>query len=122
MRTLLPCRPKPKPDELFSSWLIRLADTYRMRLGDFLQYLGIASHFHSSDIDRLAPEELIRLVAEMTGTEFEDARRTLLRERVRLFPLDEVQIESRSWAWLIPLGHSRRSGRIAGFSVLSGLP
>ncbi len=115
MRELLPCRPKPKPKELFSSWLIRLSETYRMRLCDFLQFLGIASHFHSSDIDRLAPLELVRLVAKMTGTEFRDARRTLLRERVRLFPVNQVQTESPSWAWLIPLGHSRRSGRIAGF-------
>jgi TniQ len=115
MGGLLTCRPKPKPDELFSSWLIRLAEMYRMRLSDFLQFLGIASHFHSSDIDRLAPEELIRLVAMMTGTDLEDARRTLLRTRVRLFPVDQVQTESPSWAWLIPLGHSRRSGRIAGF-------
>jgi hypothetical protein len=86
-----------------------------MRLCDFLQFLGIASHFHSSDIDRLAPDELIRLVATMTGTELVDARRTLLRNQVRLFPLDQVQTESPSWAWIIPLGHSRRSGRIAGF-------
>ena len=40
---------------------------------------------------------------------------TLLRNRVRLLPVSEVQIESPSWAWLIPLGHSRRSGRMAGY-------
>ena len=59
MGSLLPCRPKPRPDELLSSWLIRLADMYRMRLRDFMQFLGIAWHFHSSDIDRLAPEPLL---------------------------------------------------------------
>ena len=114
MSNLLPCRPKPKPDELFSSWLIRIAEMYRMRLIDLLQFLGIASHFHSSDIDRLAPEDLICLLAEMTGVELEDARQTLLRNRVQLFPLDQVQTESPSWAWMIPLGQSRRSGTIAG--------
>jgi hypothetical protein len=86
-----------------------------MRLRDFMQFLGIAWHFHSSDIDRLAPEPLLAQLSEMTGTALHEAMGTLLRNRVRLLPVSEVQIESPSWAWLIPLGHSRRSGRMAGY-------
>lgn len=112
---LLPCRPKPLPDELFSSWLIRLGNTYRMQFCDFLQMLGLAVHLHNSDIDRLASGTLVRSVCELTGTDIQIGRETLLTRRVAVLHNDRLRFETPDWPWLIPLGRSHRSGAHAGF-------
>ena len=115
--TLLPYRPKPRANELFSSWLIRLANGYEMELFTFLDLLGLSSHLQSSDIDWLAPESLLIRLAELTGADVKQVRRTLLRERARYLQCDEVQIETVARPWMIPIGRSRRFGRTSGFQV-----
>jgi TniQ len=112
---LLPCRPKPLPDELFSSWLIRLASTYCMQFCDFLQMLGLAQHLHNSDIDRIASASLVRSVCKVTGTDPIVGRATLLTHLTSVVHNDKLRIDTPEWPWLIPIGRSHRSGAIAGF-------
>ena len=114
---LLPYHPKPKPDELLSSWLIRIVNNYRMEMSDFLDLLGMSSYLHSSYLDRLAPDLLVEGLCEITGTGLEVARQTILTNRVRLLHTDKVQIETVAWPWLIPIGRSRRFGRTSGYQV-----
>lgn len=112
---LLPCRPKPQPDELFSSWLIRLSRTYCMQFCDFLQILGLAQHLHNTDIDRIASGNLVRSICRMTGTDLSLGRATLLTFRMEILHNEKLRIETPDWPWLIPIGRSHRSGTIAGF-------
>ena len=112
---LLPCRPKPQPDELFSSWLIRLSRTYCLQFCDFLQMVGLARHLNNSDIDRIASDSLVRSVCKVTGTDPIIARATLLRRRMSALHNDRLRIDTPEWPWLIPIGRSHRSGAIAGF-------
>lgn len=119
---LLPYRPKPQPDELFSSWLIRLGNGYRMQFCDFLQLLGLAEHLHNSDIDRLAPDSLVGSVCELTGTDPEVGRATLLTHRMFVLHNDRLSDRHAGVAlvdphWTIP---SKRSP--CWVSVLSSLP
>jgi len=117
MTMLLPYRPKPKPDELLSSWLIRLANGYRMELSEFLDMLCLTSHIHACDVDRLAPEILLIRLSELTGTTIEAARRTLLQSRFGILRTDRLHIQSVAWPWQIPIGHSRHHGRTCGFQI-----
>ena len=117
MRALLPYHPKPKPDELFSSWLIRIVNGYEKEVSEFLDLFGAASYLHSSDIDRLTPSVLVAALCEMTGTDLTIGKGTSLSKRIRPLSSDQVQIDSVARPWLIPIGHSRRSGRTCGFQV-----
>lgn len=115
MTYLLPCRPKPQPDELFSSWMIRLGNTYRTQFCDFLYLLGLAQHLHNSDIDRVAPGSLVKDICELTGTDPKEGRGTLLTHRMTVLHNDRLRIDTPEWPWLIPIGRSHRSGPHTGF-------
>jgi hypothetical protein len=116
-RMLLPYRPKPQPDELLSSWLIRLANAYRMVFSEFLDLLGLQMFIPTSDLDRVAPQALITAVAELTGSESELIDAMLLHRRLKVLNSTNVDINSRAWPWSIPIGVSRLFGRINGFQI-----
>lgn len=88
-----------------------------MDLFDFLDLLGLPLHGRNSDLDRWVPDRLMAGVSEMTGTDPDVARRTLLSTRVRALYTDKLQIETRAWPWMIPVGGSRRFGRTYGLQA-----
>lgn len=98
---LLPFRPKPKKDELLSSWLVRLARGYGM---------GI-------DCDRIRSAGLLNLLESCTGTERASIEQTLLTTHICLPLATEVGSLTASWSWFIPLGYSRRSTQPVGFQI-----
>lgn len=66
---LWPAHPKPLPDELLSSWLVRIARANGLKLQTFcVQVFGHERQLWNRDIDRLAPAWLLRSLAQHTGT------------------------------------------------------
>lgn len=77
---LWPVRPKPFPDELLSSWLVRLAHAHGLKVQTFCHLVfGVSKQLWNRDIDRLAPEWLLTELAERTGTPLAHVRATTLR-------------------------------------------
>jgi hypothetical protein len=114
---LLPFRPKPKEDELLSSWLVRLARGYGMGIDDFLLSTEIGAYIRSSDCDRIQSAGLIKQLHDCTGTTRAAIERTLLIAHVSSLFSDGVQSRSANWSWLIPLGRSGRSTPPLGFQI-----
>ncbi|WP_184711672.1 TniQ family protein [Comamonas odontotermitis] len=77
---LWPIRYKPLPDELLSSWLVRLAHGHGMKVQTFCNLIfGNRRQVWNRDIDRLAPGWLVETLSVHTGTPIEIARKTTLQ-------------------------------------------
>lgn len=79
MPGLLPIRPRPFPDELFSSWLIRLAHANAQRLPYFTAQMTGADYFWRVDPDRFLRPGVAETLAEATGLTVEAIFATTLR-------------------------------------------
>ena len=99
---LLPARMNPLPDELLSSWLVRLAMAHGMKLHSFcVEIFGRKASIWNRDIDKSADESLITTVAARTDTSFESAFRTTLADYAgRIYETHNPQGNS---AWIMPL-------------------
>jgi len=94
--------PNPLPDELLSSWLVRIAHGHNMKLQTFFRVaLGTAQALWFRDIDRQAPDWLIRALSEHTGAGLRQIRRTSLLD------YKGVLYRRYRWSghqyWLLPL-------------------
>lgn len=77
---LWPAHPKPLPDELLSSWLMRTAHANGLRLQTFCNLIfGGRRQVWNRDIDRLGPTWLVSTMAACTGTPWPIAYETTLR-------------------------------------------
>lgn len=77
---LWPIRYKPLPDELLSSWLVRLAHGHGLKVQTFCNLIfGNRLQVWNRDIDRLGPDWLVNELSARTGTPLEIAHRTTLR-------------------------------------------
>lgn len=77
---LWPAHPKPLPDELLSSWLVRIARANGLKLQTFcVQVFGCDRQLWNRDIDRLAPDWLLQSLAQHTGTPLRRVVDTTLR-------------------------------------------
>jgi hypothetical protein len=99
---LWPAHPKPLPDELLSSWIVRIARANGVKLQTMThQLFGDALTPWNRDIDRLAPKWLLKAVSGHTGTPYWDAYRTTLTcYRDRLYP---KRLSSGQLRWILPL-------------------
>lgn len=108
---LWPIRYKPLPDELLSSWLVRLARGHGLRVQTFCNLIfGNQLQVWNRDIDRLGPNWIVDVLAERTGTPIEVARATTLRSyEGRLYP---VFLSSGVLQWIttLQLFHRTRQG------------
>jgi hypothetical protein len=78
--SLWPIRYKPLPDELLSSWLVRLAHGHGLKVQTFCNLIfGNRHQVWNRDIDRLGPDWLILELSARTGTPLATAYRTTLR-------------------------------------------
>lgn len=60
--------PKPLPDELLSSWLVRIVHGHGMKLQTFCRVaLGKGQEVWLRDVDRQAPDWLVRALSKHTG-------------------------------------------------------
>lgn len=79
-RPLWPVHLKPLPDELLSSWLVRLAYAHGLKAQTFSRLLaGSGYHLWNRDIDRTAPDWLIDDLCRNTATARNVANATTLR-------------------------------------------
>ncbi|MDD5544884.1 MAG: TniQ family protein [Acidobacteriia bacterium] len=102
---------KPLPDELLSSWFVRLAHGHGLKVQTFAQVLfGANRQVWNRDIDRLGPEWLLTALSRHTGTPEEQAFRTCLRSYEGL--LFETVRESYVQRWILPIKiyHRKRLG------------
>ena len=77
---LWPIRYKPLPDELLSSWMVRLAHGHGLKVQTFCNLIfGNQFQVWNRDIDRLAPNWLVQKLCDHTGTALEVGHETTLR-------------------------------------------
>ena len=66
--SIWPIHPHPRPDELLSSWMVRLAHANRYKVHDFYAlYFGRERQIWNRDIDHLAPDWLLNGLSFHTG-------------------------------------------------------
>ena len=66
-----PAHPKPLPDELLSSWIVRVAEANAIKLQTLSWMLfGNGVSPWNRDIDRNAPRWLIDVLCEHTGSSY----------------------------------------------------
>ena len=108
---LWPVRPKPLPDELLSSWLVRLAKKNGVKLQRFCDCaFGNDRQIWNRDIDRLAPGWLLRELSMRTNVSLEKIELlTLSSYKGKIFKRLLVCGQQR---WILPLGmyHRKRLG------------
>ncbi|MDQ3555642.1 MAG: TniQ family protein, partial [Gemmatimonadota bacterium] len=75
---LWPVHLKPLPDELLSSWLGRLAAAHGLKLHTFCTLAFGRRALWNRDLDRLAPPEVMEVLAERTATPPARVRETTL--------------------------------------------
>lgn len=97
-----PAHPKPCPDELLSSWIVRVAEANGIKLQTLSRILfGTEVSPWNRDIDRSAPPWLIMALSRHTGTNrWEVLRATLVTYRTRLYPHRQTVGQLR---WILPL-------------------
>ncbi|WP_190287761.1 TniQ family protein [Massilia sp. NR 4-1] len=78
---VLPAHPQPKEDEIFSSWMCRIAQANGIKLHTLeVQLWGRDKQIWTRDIDRSVDDETLSTIAALCGTSFERAYETCLRE------------------------------------------
>lgn len=99
---LWPAHPKPLPDELLSSWIVRIAEANGVRLYTLTRGLfGDRLTPWHRDVDRLAPKWLLKAICTKTGTNYWDAyHATLTGYRTRLYPRRQTSGQLR---WILPV-------------------
>jgi hypothetical protein len=107
---LWPLRPKPLPDELLTSWLIRLADAHAQKLRTFTSLAWPGRPIWNGDIDKSADEQIVATLAARTSSSQDVVWRTTLAA------FEGVLFEARSangkMRWVLPLGlHPRARSR-----------
>jgi hypothetical protein len=108
---LWPIRYKPLPDELLSSWLVRLAHGHGLKVQTFCNLIfGDRRQVWNRDIDRLGPDWLVKELSARTGTPLQIAYGTTLRAYEGLlypqFKLSGVL----QWILTLQMYHRKREG------------
>ncbi len=98
---LWPVHLKPRPDELLSSWLMRLTRAYATVPHTFTRKLWPDLAVWNRDLDRLAPPEIIRDLAQHTGVSIQRAFGTTLRAYEGI--VFEALIQNGMTPWILPL-------------------
>jgi hypothetical protein len=105
---LWPIHLKPFPDELLSSWIVRLAHGHGLKLQTFSSLVfGRNKSIWNRDIDKLAPDWLIHKLAECTGTSIQGVMETTLKSYEGV--LYEHHQPNGNTKWILPLGVYHRT-------------
>ena len=109
---LWPLHLKPKEDELLSSWLVRLARANSVKVHTLTSSAWPDKSIWNRDIDKSADDELLRALAEKTGTSYEWAFQTTLRAYEGF--VYEKHNPSGNTPWIMPVGVYHRTRRLYG--------
>lgn len=108
---LWPVRFKPLPDELLSCWLVRLAHGHGLKAQTFCNLLfGNKLQVWNRDVDRLAPEWLLKELTHRTGTSPEMAFNTTLRVYEGLLYPKFRLTGTLQWILTLKIFHRKRHG------------
>lgn len=99
-----PAHPKPLPDELLSSWIVRVAQANGIKLQTLCWMLfGNGKSPWNRDIDRSAPPWLLQALSQHTGTNYWDIfHTTLVTYRTKLYPRRQSSGQLR---WILPVNN-----------------
>ena len=94
--------PQPLPDELLSSWLVRIAHGHGEKVQTFCSLeFGKKHEVWNRDIDRQAPTWLMNRISNKTGVSLADAYQTTLRSyRLHLYSRHHA---TGIQQWILPL-------------------
>ena len=107
---LWPVHPHPLPDELLSSWMIRLARANGFKVHNFCAlFFGKDRQIWNRDIDHHAPAWLTDRLAALSGIAPERIRATTLRAFESV--LFERFVAAGGNRWILPLGVFHRARR-----------
>jgi len=108
-----PLHPQPQPDELLSSWMIRLAHANRFKIHSFYsQFFGRERQVWTRDIDHFAPSWLLQGLSVRSGLPIDRLERlTLLHLESTVF---EHFNEKGVTRWVMPLSVYHRTRRAYG--------
>ena len=113
-KDLLPYRPRPFSDELFSSWLFRVAHGHGMRLREFSRVaFGHAPKTGVCDLDRKLDDLFLEAISLKTTIPYAQLFRTTLRSYEGA--LFETMTRSGTAKWILPIGVNRNYGERFGF-------
>jgi len=108
---LWPIHFKPLPDELLSSWLVRLAHSHGLKAQTFCNLIfGSRLQVWNRDIDRLAPEWLITELSDRTGTPIEQVMDTTLQSYQGILYHRHRASGTLSWIQSLKLHHRKFEG------------
>ena len=110
---LWPVHLKPYPNELLSSWLVRLAHGHGLKLQTFCAIVfGRDKNIWNRDIDKFAPDWLIEYIATATGTSIQNVINTTLKSYEGI--LYETHQPNGNTKWINPLGIYHRTHKHFG--------
>lgn len=109
--TLWTIRPKSKPDELLSSWLVRLADCNGLKLQTFCNMMcGRDRAIWNRDIDKLADPGLLAILAKGSGAGPERSFQTTLPAYKNTLYSDHNAYGNTQWIHPLGVYHRLRRG------------
>jgi TniQ len=108
---LWPIHFKPLPDELLSSWLLRLAHSHGLKVQTFCNLIfGNRLQVWNRDIDRLAPEWLITELSDRTGATNEQVMNTTLQSYQGILYHRHRASGTLAWIQSLKLHHRKFEG------------
>ncbi|WP_368735494.1 TniQ family protein, partial [Ralstonia sp. ASV6] len=110
---LLPVHPHPRPDELLSSWMLRLAHGNGLKVHSFCQsYFGRDKQVWNRNIDVLAPSWLLAGLSELSGIPQSTIEATSLHKFESLV-FEQINLYGAT-RWLLPAGVYHRTRKCHG--------
>src|SRR5437588_3931180 len=108
-----PAHTKPRPDELLSSWIVRLAMAHSEKLHTFCSLVwSREKQIWNRDIDKCADDKIIDVIADKTGT----TRQRVLETTLSAYEgaLYEKHNPRGNTLWLMPVGIYHRTRTLFG--------
>jgi hypothetical protein len=101
----------PLPDELLTSWIIRVAHGFGLKVQTFCNILfGNTRQVWNRDVDRLGPEWLIESLSIGTGTPLAKAFATTLRAYEGILYVQYKTPGALPWIQTLKMHHRKRDG------------
>jgi len=109
-----PVHPRRLPDELLSSWLIRIAQAQGIKLHTFTQRAFPNYSVWNRDIDKTAPDGLLTILSQRTGRSLSEVYQSTLRSYEGY--LFETLIPGNT-KWILPVGVYHRTRKRNGLAI-----
>ena len=115
---ILPAHPKPYSDELFTSWLIRIAHANGLKIQTFCHLLFPNYEIWNRDIDRHTPDWLINELADKTGCSTTQIYATTLGSlQGQLFEKNKLSGQL-TWISSLKVNHRKRNNNAISYCPL----